>query len=100
VIFEGALALSGDDDHLLNAGGGGLFDDVLDDRFIDDGEHLLGLGLGGRQEAGAQAGCRDHRFTNLHSRSPRRGCGRRCPTTVTSPSGELFLGGALRCSAP
>ena len=35
-------------------GGKGLLDAVLDDRLVDERQHLLGLGLGGRQEAGAQ----------------------------------------------
>ena len=33
-----------------------LLDHVLDGRLVDDRQHLLGLGLGGRQEAGAEAG--------------------------------------------
>src|SRR5207253_2188947 len=60
----------------------------------------LGLCLGGRQEARAQAGCGDHRLTNPHTLSPRRGCGRRYPTRVTLPRGELFLSATPRCSAP
>ena len=34
----------------------GLLDHVLDGRLVDDRQHLLGLGLGGRQEPGAEAG--------------------------------------------
>jgi ferredoxin len=33
-----------------------LFHAVLDDGLVHDGEHLLGLGFGGREEAGAQTG--------------------------------------------
>ena len=38
------------------AGGDGLLDDVLDRRLVDDRQHLLGSGLGGREEPGAEAG--------------------------------------------
>ena len=33
-----------------------LLDAVLDDRLVDQRQHLLGLRLGGRQEARAEAG--------------------------------------------
>jgi hypothetical protein len=41
-----------------------LLDAILNERFIDQRQHLLGLRLGGRQEAGAKApgweyGCAD-----------------------------------------
>ena len=37
------------------AGGTGFLDGVLDQGLVDDREHLLGHGLGGRQEAGAES---------------------------------------------
>ena len=55
VVFHGGLAAAGDDDDLVAAGGDGLFDAVLDERLVDEAEHLFGHGLGGGEEAGAHA---------------------------------------------
>ena len=56
MVLDGVLAAAGDDDDAGEARGHRLLDDVLDDRLVDEGQHLLGLGLGGGQEAGAEAG--------------------------------------------
>ena len=50
MIFDGVLAAAGDEDDVLDAGRDGLLDAVLDDRLVDERQHLLGLRLGGRQE--------------------------------------------------
>ena len=55
VIFDGVLALAGDDDDVLDAGGDAFFGDVLDLRLVHDGEHFLGLGFGGGKETRAEA---------------------------------------------
>jgi hypothetical protein len=55
VVFHGGFAAAGDDDDLVAAGGYCLFDTVLDERLVDEAEHLLGHGLGGGKEAGAHA---------------------------------------------
>ena len=55
VVLDGPLVAAGDDEDVVDPGGDGLLDDVLDRRRVDDREHLLGLGLGGREEPGAQA---------------------------------------------
>ena len=65
VVFHGAFAAAGDDDDVLDAGGNGLFDAVLDDGLVDQRQHLLGNDLGGRQKARAQAACGEDRFANL-----------------------------------
>jgi hypothetical protein len=54
VILDRPLLARGDDDHLLDAGGDGLLDGVLDDGLVDERQHLLGLGLRGREEPGPQ----------------------------------------------
>ena len=59
VVLERALVAAGDHEDVVEAGGDGLLDDVLDGRLVDDRQHLLGSGLGGGQEPGAEAGCRD-----------------------------------------
>ena len=48
VVLDGSLLAAGDDDDLLDPGGHGLLDRVLDDRLIHQRQHLLGLRLGGR----------------------------------------------------
>ena len=56
VVLDGALGPTGDDQDVVDAGGHGLLHHVLDGRLVDHRQHLLGLRLGGRQEAGAEAG--------------------------------------------
>ena len=50
-------------------GGDRLFDRVLDDRLVDQRQHLLGLRLGGGKEAGAPAGGGEDGFSNAHRTS-------------------------------
>ena len=66
VILNGPFASPGDDDDLLYATGHGLFHHVLDDGLVYQGEHLFGLRLGGRQQAGAQAGGGKDCFAYFH----------------------------------
>ncbi len=88
MVLDGPLLAAGDDDDLLDPGGHGLFDRVLDDRLVHQRQHLLGLCLGGGQEAGPPARGREHCFANAHRSSTagagtglglggRRGCLRR-----------------------
>src|ERR1700733_9352283 len=55
VVFHGGFAAAGDEYDLGAAGGYGLFDAVLDERLVDEAEHLFGHGLGGWEEACAHA---------------------------------------------
>ncbi len=56
MVLDRRLVAAGDHDEMLDPGLPRLVDRVLDDRAVDDGEHLLGHRLGRRQEAGAEAG--------------------------------------------
>ncbi len=56
MILDRRLHAAGDDDHVLDAGGERLADDVVEHRAIDDGQQFLGNALGGRQHAGAETG--------------------------------------------
>ena len=69
VVLDRAFLARGDDDDLLDPGGDGLFDGVLDDRLVHQRQHFLGLRLGGRQEAGAPAGGREDGLANAHRTS-------------------------------
>jgi hypothetical protein len=62
VIFDGILAFAGYDDDVLDAGGDALFNDILNLRLVDDGEHFFRLSFGGGQEARAKAGGRKDRL--------------------------------------
>ena len=65
VVFHCALATAGNNDDVLDAGGNGLFDAVLDDRFVDQRQHFFGYDFCGRQKTRAEAACREDRFSNF-----------------------------------
>src|SRR5699024_7994751 len=64
MVFERSLVAAGDHEDVAEVGIDGLFDDVLDRRLVDDGEHLLGGGLGRGEETGSQTGDGDHGLAN------------------------------------
>ena len=64
VILDRVLAAAGDQDDVVDARGDRLFDAVLDDRLVDERQHLLRLRLGRRQEPGAEARGRKHGLAN------------------------------------
>ncbi len=77
VVFQGALVAARDHEDVAEARGHGLFDHVLDRRLVDDRQHLLGSGLGGRQEPGTETGCWDDSLADpgvglSHARHPIR----------------------------
>jgi hypothetical protein len=55
VVFHRAFTAPGDEDNVLDARSNCLFHAVLDDGFVDKGQHFFGDHLGGGQEARAQA---------------------------------------------
>jgi hypothetical protein len=55
MILDRALAAPGDEDHLLDPRLQRLIDRILDQRPVDDRQHLLGHRLGGGQETRAKA---------------------------------------------
>jgi hypothetical protein len=56
IIDQARLAAAGDEDHLLDPGLAGLVDRILDQRPVDDRQHLLGDGLGRRKQARSEPG--------------------------------------------
>lgn len=66
MIFNGLFRAACDDDDGIHAGGYGFFYNKLDGRLIHDGQHFLGLRLGGGQKTGTQASGRNNSFTNAH----------------------------------
>ena len=53
---------------MFDPGVQGLFDAVLDDRLVDERQHLLGLGLSGGQETGPQTRGGENGFANFRGR--------------------------------
>ena len=70
VIGDRALGAARDEHQLRDAGGHRLLGRVLNQRFIDDRQHLLGIGLGGRQKARALPGHGKHGLADLVHRRP------------------------------
>ena len=67
MVLDDALVAAGDEDEMLDAGFARFVHDVLDHRPVDDRQHLLRHGLGGRQEAGPEASNREDGLANgLH----------------------------------
>ena len=64
MVLDDALVAAGDEDEMLDARLARLVDDVLQDRPVDDGQHFLRHGLGGRQKAGAEARDGENRFSD------------------------------------
>ena len=56
MVFDDAFVAAGDEDEMLDAGRARLVDHVLDQRAVDDRQHFLGNGLGGRKEPRAETG--------------------------------------------
>ena len=65
MVLDGLLAAPGDQDDVLDAGVDGFLHHVLDHRLVHQGQHFLGLGLGGREEPGAKAGDGDDGFPDV-----------------------------------
>jgi hypothetical protein len=72
VLLDGALAAADDDEDVRDARVHGLFHDILNDRLVHEGQHLLRHSLGDGQEAGAETGGGNDSFTNFE-RHGRRG---------------------------
>ncbi|MNL33655.1 hypothetical protein D3C87_1555800 [compost metagenome] len=64
MVFNGALITAGHKNKVGNPGGHGLFDSVLNERFVDHGQHFLGHRLGGGQETRAHASDWEDGFTD------------------------------------
>jgi hypothetical protein len=62
VIGDRALVPAVDEHQHLGAGSDRLLGGVLDQRLVDDRQHLLRVGLGGRQETRAHAGDGENDF--------------------------------------
>src|SRR5207245_11533030 len=60
MILDRALVASRDEDHVGDAGSRRFFDRVLDERLVDDWQHLLRARLRRRKKAGAHPRYREH----------------------------------------
>ena len=104
VVLDRPLLAAGDDDDLLDAGSDGLLDRVLDDGLVDERQHLLGLRLGGGQEAGPPPGGREDGFADAHRTSSwKEGSGeppRRPSIPAGSPGSDPCTGRGRGRTAP
>src|SRR6185503_20059716 len=64
MVFDRVLAAPGDDDDVADAGLDGLFDPVLDHRFVDEDQHLFRLCLRGRKKPRAETSGREDGFAD------------------------------------
>ena len=64
IVFNCALAATGDEHDMLNACSPRLFDHIGQDRSVNDVQHVLGRSLGSRQDPSPQARHRHHCLTN------------------------------------
>jgi xanthine dehydrogenase accessory factor len=92
VVFDGILAPAGDQDDLLDAGGLGFLDDVLNERLVDERKHFFWLRLGGRQETGAEAGRGKDGFADPHDEREDSIKISGVPAAAKRPGGTLFGG--------
>src|SRR6185369_818186 len=60
MILDGSLVASGDEDHVGNSRCRRLLDRILDQRLVDDRQHLFRACLGHGQESRAESGYRKH----------------------------------------
>ena len=66
IVLNGRLAAVGDDQDLLDAGSDSLFDNVLQNRFVHQGQHFLGDAFGVRQQPRAESGRGDNGLSDFH----------------------------------
>ena len=76
VVLDHRLVAAGDENEVLDARGPRLVDHMLDDRPVDDRQHLFRHGLGCGKKARAQSGDGKHGFPDtflLRHRAPAKG---------------------------
>ena len=66
MILDRGLVAPGHEDEMLDAGFLGFVENVLDERLVDDRQHLLRHRLGGGKDAGTETGDRKYGFADLH----------------------------------
>ena len=94
MVLDRGLAAPGHDDDVLNTGMERLLDAVLNDRLVDDRQHLLGLRLGGGQKARPESCGGEDGFANFswhHLQFAAAVCSWQL-TNCISPSAVLFMG--------
>src|SRR3990167_2049351 len=66
MVFDSAFSTARDDDDFFDAGGHGFFNQILDHRLVDDGQHFFGLSFGDRQESSSESGRGKNGFANFN----------------------------------
>jgi hypothetical protein len=65
MVLDRTLATAGYENQFLDSGIDRLFRSILDQWFVHDREHFLGIGLGRGQKPGTKPGNRKHGFPDL-----------------------------------
>ena len=68
MIFDGALATTGDDDDVFDARGNGFLHRILNQRFVDQRQHFFRRSFCRGKKPRAEAGGGENGFSNLCSR--------------------------------
>ena len=66
VVFDRGFVMPRYKDEMFDTGRLRLFDRVLNQRFVDDGQHFLRHGFGGGQKTGAEPGDGKNGFANAN----------------------------------
>src|SRR2546423_3786379 len=85
VVLDRSFAAAVHHEDVADAGADRLFDDVLDGRAVDDGQHLFGDALARRQEARPQPGGGDHGLAHRGHHSETLPPGGSGPSPCSSP---------------
>src|SRR5205823_6539235 len=64
VVLDRVLPAARHENDVVDAGGDGFLDAVLNDRLVDERQHFLRLGFGGRKESRAEARGRKDGFSD------------------------------------
>ena len=75
MVFNGGFAVSGDENKVLDTGGLCFLQSILNQRLVDNRQHLFGHGFRGRKKAGSKASDGENGFADadVHDISFARG---------------------------
>ena len=68
MVLDCAFASPRDDNNVLDSGGDRFFHGILNQRLVDERQHLFGGGFGRGEEASTEACSRNHGFANVVAR--------------------------------
>jgi hypothetical protein len=91
MIFDGVLAAPSNEDDVTDARVDGFFHAVLNDRLVDERQHLFWLRFGRWKKSGTETGGGKNRFADDVSHGGDRS---------RTPQTGIYNGGEVACSIP